>query len=110
MAYDESLADRVRDLLSVRPGYSERKMFGGIGFMLGGHMTVGVMGDGLIVRHDPALRAAIHARDGVGEFDFTGRPMKGFAFVGPEAFAGEGELATWVDEAAEFAATLPTKQ
>jgi hypothetical protein len=109
MAYDEKLADRVRDLLSVRESFSERKMFGGIGFMLGGNMACGVAGDELMVRLEPGDAEKALAEDHVRVFDMTGRPMKGWILVGPEATAADDDLAGWVDAGADFAASLPPK-
>jgi hypothetical protein len=109
MAYDEQLAERVRDLLSVRDGFSERKMFGGIGFMLGGNMACGVSGDELMVRLEPGDAEQALAEEHVRVFDMTGRPMKGWILVGPEATAADDDLAGWVDAGADFAASLPPK-
>lgn len=109
MAYDEELADRVREALSARAELSERKMFGGIGFMLAGNMAVGVIGEDLIVRLDPDDGERALAEDGVREFDFTGRPMKGWVFVAPEATAEEAAFTGWVEAGADFAASLPPK-
>jgi hypothetical protein len=109
VAYDEALADRVRELLAARSELSERKMFGGIGFMVGGNMAVGVMDEDLIVRLDPDDAAQALAEEGVREFDFTGRPMKGWVFVGPEAREDESAFAGWVEAGADFAASLPAK-
>jgi TfoX/Sxy family transcriptional regulator of competence genes len=109
VAFDQGLADRVRDQLTVRPDLSERRMFGGIGFMVGGNMAVGVIADELIVRLDPADAERALAEDGVREFDFTGRPMRGWVFVAPERLADDPGLAEWVDAGADFAASLPAK-
>ena len=109
MAYDEELADRVRDQLAARAELSERKMFGGIGFLLAGNMAVGVIGDELIVRLEPEDAEKALAEDGVREFDFTGRPMRGWIFVSPEVTAEDEGLAEWVDAGADFAASLPAK-
>ena len=109
MAYDEALADGVRDLLSIREGVSERKMFGGIAFMVDGNMACGVLGDELIVRlgADDGQRAL--AEPHTRPFDFTGRPMRGFVVVAPAGLDGEPKLAGWVDAGADFAAALPAK-
>ena len=109
MAYDEQLAERVRSLLADRADLSERRMFGGIGFMLGGNMCCGVHGDELILRlgedgADEALEDP-HARP----FDMTGRPMKGWLLVAPAALETDEGLRRWVDPAIEFASSLPPK-
>ncbi|HEX2359573.1 MAG TPA: TfoX/Sxy family protein [Solirubrobacterales bacterium] len=109
MAYDEALADRVRELLSARADVSERKMFGGIAFMIDGNMAVGVLGEDLIVRIDPADTEQAIVEDGVREFDFTGRPAKGMVYVAPEVTAVEAELAGWVEAGADRATSLPPK-
>ena len=110
MAYDEELAERVRDLLTVRADVSEREMFGGVGFMVAGNMCCGVLGHDLIVRLDPEDAEAALAEPDVRVFDYSGRPMKGWLFVGPKATAGEAALAGWVDAAFAFAATLPVRK
>lgn len=109
MAFDEALADRVRDVIAGREAVSERKMFGGIAFMFGGNMGVGVLGEELMVRlgSEDAERALAepHARP----MDFTGKPMKGMVFVAPEGIADDAALAGWVEAGADFAASLPPK-
>src|SRR5262245_42981389 len=109
MAYDEDLADRVRNLVSARVGVKELKMFGGLGFTIAGNMAVGVIGDDLIVRLDPADAEKALGEDGVRQFDFTGRPMKGWIFVSHVRTADDEGLAEWVDAGTEFAASLPAK-
>ena len=108
MAYDEKLAARVRALLANRNDVRERKMFGGVTFMVAGHMCCGVNGDELIVRLDPdhedAALAGPHARP----MDFTGRPMRGFVTVQPEGLNG-AQLKRWVQEAVARAESLPPK-
>jgi hypothetical protein len=96
-------------VLSVRENFSERKMFGGIGFMLGGNMACGVSGDELMVRLDPADAEKALAEEHVRVFDMTGRPMKGWILVAPDATAADDDLAGWVDGGADFAASLPPK-
>src|SRR5882757_9621468 len=109
MAFDEALADRVRELLSARADLSERKMFGGVAFMLGGNMACGVLGEDLIVRlADDETEKAL-ADDGVRPFDFTGRPVKTIVYVGPERTSHEAGLTEWVEAGADFAASLPPK-
>ena len=109
MAYDEALADRIRDVLAGHDGVREQKMFGGIAFMVDGHMTVGVVNDELMARvgadgEDDAL-AKSHAR----AMDFTGRPMTGFVLVSAAGVAAEDDVRAWVDGALAFTTTLPPK-
>lgn len=108
MAYDEDLADRVRALLPGGEAVTERQMFGGLAFMLGGHMFCGVVKDTLMVRlgADGADRAL--ARPHVRPMDFTGRPMKSMVFVEPGGLRGAA-LRQWVDTAADYARSLPPK-
>lgn len=109
MAYDEKLAERVRRALAGREGLSERKMFGGIAFMLWGNMCCGIVGDQLMVRvgperHDDALSQP-HARP----MDFSGRPMRGMVYVGADGLATDDALGRWLERGLDFAATLPAK-
>ena len=110
MAFDESLAARIRDTLARNRGVEEKKMFGGVGFLLHGNMLVGVWKDSLIVRlgpdssYDDALQEP-HVR----EFDITGRPMKGWVLVEPEGVEEDDPLAEWIRRAEEFVGTLPGK-
>jgi TfoX/Sxy family transcriptional regulator of competence genes len=109
MAYDEELVDRVRELLSARAEVSERKMFGGIAFMVAGNMACGVLGEDLIVRlgEDEAGKAL--TEEGIRPFDFTGRPMKTTVYVSPERTSNEDGLTEWVEAGAAYAASLPAK-
>jgi len=109
VAYDADLAERVRDAISLREGLSEREMFGGITFMLGGNMACGVIGDELIVRLSPEEAERALAEPHTRRFDFTGRPMKNWVCVAPEGLGSDDELAGWVDAGAGFAASLPAK-
>ena len=109
MAYDERLADRVRELVGGREGFSERKMFGGIAFMLRGNMCCGVMDEDLIVRLGDEAGPLALEEPAVRPFDFTGRPMKSTVLVDSSGTAEEGELARWVDAGADFASGLPPK-
>jgi TfoX/Sxy family transcriptional regulator of competence genes len=109
MAFDEALADRVRDLLAVRPGLTERRMFGGIAFMLSGNMAVGVTGEELMVRMEPdAVERAVTAPE-VRHFEMSGRATRGFVLVAADATASDSGLARWVDAGADYAASLPAK-
>lgn len=109
MAYDEVLADRIRDALAPRHGLSERKMFGGIAFMLAGNMAVGVIGDELMVRLDPMDAESALGEPHTRPMDFTGRPMKNMIFVGPTGTSSDADLASWVEAGADYAASLPSK-
>ena len=108
MAYDEKLADRIRDAVEIRGGVTERKMFGGLAFMLDGHMFCGVVGDELMLRLGRERAEAALDRRHVRPMDFTGRPMAGMVFVGAGGLRGVA-LRRWVDTAEDFAATLPPK-
>ena len=108
MAYDEQLAARVRALLSDRADVSERKMFGGLTFMLGGNMCCGVNKDELIVRLDPEREDEALSRPHARPMDFTSRHMPGFITVQPEGLDGE-QLDRWVQDAVARAASLPRK-
>lgn len=110
MAYDEGLAQRIREVLGERDDIEEKKMFGGLSFLLNGNMSVGVIKDDLCVRADPERYDDLLARPGAREFDFTGRPMKGWLMVAPEGLEDDEALRAWVDESVRFAASLPAKQ
>ena len=109
VAYDEELAERVREVLAPRSDVSERRMFGGIAFMLGGNMACGVLGEDLIVRLGDEEGEKALAEDGVRPFDFTGRPMKGIVYVSAVGTANDSGLSEWVDAGADYAASLPAK-
>jgi TfoX/Sxy family transcriptional regulator of competence genes len=109
VAYDEALAGRVRELLSARADVSERKMFGGIAFMVAGKMACGVLGDDLIVRLGGEEGGKALAEDGVRPFDFTGKPMKSIVYISPQRTSDDAGLAEWVEAGAAYAASLPAK-
>ncbi len=108
MAYDEVLAERVREKLGSFPGVVEKRMFGGIAFLTHGNMTVGVQGDELIVRISPADTDAALAEPGVRVFDITGKPMRGWILVAGEQLDND-DLDRWIGQARTFVATLPPK-
>ena len=108
MAYDEQLAARVRTLLANRTDVTERKMFGGLTFMIGGNMRCGVHSDELIVRLDPDGEDEALAKPHARPMDLTGRPMRGFITVQPDGLTGD-QLSRWVQEAVARAESLPTK-
>jgi TfoX/Sxy family transcriptional regulator of competence genes len=109
MAHDEELADRIREQLASRSDVTERKMFGGIAFMVAGNMACGVLGKDLIVRLGEEDGEKALAEEGVRPFDFTGKPMKNIVYVAPERTADDDALSEWVDAGADFAASLPSK-
>jgi TfoX/Sxy family transcriptional regulator of competence genes len=109
VAFDEGLAERIRDVLVKTPHITERRMFGGIAFLADGHMFVGVIGDALMARVGPANYAAALTRKHVREMDFTGKPMKGYVYVDPAGVAGDEELEEWVMQCRAFVRTLPSK-
>jgi TfoX/Sxy family transcriptional regulator of competence genes len=103
MAYDETLADRVRAELT-RQGvqFVEKRMMGGLCLMVAGKMCLGILGDRLMVRLDPAIYEEALTRPGCGPMDFTGRPMRGFVFVTSEGMKTNRALKRWIDLALEF--------
>ena len=110
MAYDEGLAHRIQTLLDGRSDVDERKMFGGVGYLIAGNMACGVSGEDLIVRVDKEESdALIESERGARRFDMTGRPMRGWILVAPEVTADDGELERWVRRGERFAASLPPK-
>ena len=109
MAYNEKLADRIHAIVGDGPGLTERKMFGGIAFMLNGNMFCGITRDDLMVRVGPDRFEEALASPGARLMDFTGRPMKGMAFVGPEGYATEEALRDWVEQTLDYARSLPAK-
>ena len=109
MAYDETLAERIRDYLADISDVTERKMFGGIAFMLSGNMAVGVSGDEMMVRIPPEEHDELIAEPGVRDFDLSGRAMKGWILVSGERLAEESDLAHWIGIGTGFAGSLPPK-
>src|SRR5437867_1796231 len=96
MAYSESLALRIRQVIGRRRGFTEKKMFGGVGFLLNGNMCVGVWKTSLIVRLDPDQYLAALTEQHVRQFDITGRPMKGWIMVEPDGIETDEQLSEWV--------------
>ena len=109
MPYNEELATRVRAALGPLAGLTEKKMFGGMAFMLNGNMCVGVTSDDLMVRVGPEEHETLLALPHARTMDFTGRPMKGFVFVGLQGTKEEESLKEWVGRGVGFAQTLPKK-
>ena len=109
MAYDEGLAQRIRERLDDRGDIEERKMFGGLAFLIGGHMVVGVVKSELMVRVGPAAYAAALAEPDAREMDFTGRALRGMVYVSADGIASDERLAEWIARGVAFAASLPAK-
>jgi TfoX/Sxy family transcriptional regulator of competence genes len=109
MAYDEGLAQRIREVLGERPGLVEKKMFGGLGFMVQGTLACGVHKDKLIVRVGPEKHQEALARPYARPFDITGRPMKGWVMVESDGVESDDDLADWVRQGVDLALTLPPK-
>jgi TfoX/Sxy family transcriptional regulator of competence genes len=110
MAYDEDLADRIRELLGGDGAITEKKMFGGLAFLAGGHMAIAVSGQGgLMVRVDPEETDALLDRPGVGPMVMRGRPLDGWVRVEAGAVGSRGELEPWVQRGLRYARSLPPK-
>jgi TfoX/Sxy family transcriptional regulator of competence genes len=109
MAYDEGLAQRIRERLTEDPGIRERKMFGGLAFMHRGNLCVGVIEDEVMVRVGPQHHAEALALPHARPMDFTGRPMKGYVFVGSSGIEDEEQLRAWIERGLRFTRTLPSK-
>ena len=106
MAYDEALADRIRRAIGPRPDVTEKKMFGGLAFLLDGKMFCGIAKDDLMVRVGPERYQAALAEAHVRPMDFTGRPMSGYVFVGPSGSRTEKAVQKWVELGSAFVASL----
>src|SRR5262249_35868294 len=109
MAFDESLAARIRDALARKKGVEEKKMVGGVGCLVHGNMLVGVWGDPLIVGLGPDEGDEALKEPHVNKFDITGRPMKGWGLVEPQGVEGGDQLSGWIERATKFVKTLPAK-
>lgn len=109
MAYDETLAARIRALLAAKKGITEKKMFGGLAFLLGGRMCCGVLQDRLVARIGVDGYAAALRQPQVSPMDFTGRPMAGYVYVAAAALRTARDLQAWTDRCIAHADTLPAK-
>ncbi len=109
MAYDQVLTQRMRAALQDIPGLQEKKMFGGVGFIVQGNMACGVNGNSMIVRVGPERSQAALARPHTRVFDMTGKPMNGWVVVEPAGLEREADLRQWVAQGVAFAQTLPAK-
>jgi TfoX/Sxy family transcriptional regulator of competence genes len=110
VAYDEDLANRIRELVSGEPDMTEQKMFGGLAFLIGGNMAVAASGQGgLMVRVDPAESDALVSRTSARLVEMRGRPMRGWLRVSSDSLRTKRELATWVRRGTTYARSLPPK-
>jgi TfoX/Sxy family transcriptional regulator of competence genes len=111
MAYDEQLAARIRELMAGERGVAEKKMFGGLSFLVNGNMSVAASGQGgLLVRVDPDESDALLRRPGVALMEMGGRSMQGWLRVEPDAVRTKPQLAAWVKRGVAFARSLPPKR
>jgi TfoX/Sxy family transcriptional regulator of competence genes len=109
VAFDEKVAARVRAALAGMKAVEEKKMFGGLAFMVRGHMSIGILNEELMVRIGPDAHASALTERHVRMMDFTGRSLTGYVFVGPKGFATPEALEAWVERALEFNRTLKAK-
>jgi TfoX/Sxy family transcriptional regulator of competence genes len=111
MAYDEDLANRIRELLADEKGITEMKMFGGLAFLINGNMSVSASGQGgLLLRVDPAETGALAAKPHAGPFEMRGRAMEGWLRVDPEGVRTKRQLEPWVRRGVGYARSLPPKK
>lgn len=109
MAYDEGLAQRVREIIEDLPGFNEKKMFGGICWLIHGNMAGGIINDEIIIRVGPENHESALAQPHTRVFDITGRVMKGWVMVSPQGHEDEQDLADWIKKGVDFALSLPPK-
>jgi hypothetical protein len=110
VAYDEDLADRIRELTADEPARGEQRMFGGLAFLIGGHMAVAASGQGgLLVRVDPTDADALLEHAGVRPMQMRGRPLRGWLLVEAAQLDTDERLAAWVGHGTAYARTLPPK-
>ena len=109
MTYSTELAERIRAIIGPRDGVTERKMFGGIAWMVNGHMAVGTLGEDMMVRLDAEDADAALDEPHVGPIEFTGRPMRGFLTVRAAGITDDEDLGRWIDAGSGHAASLPPK-
>ena len=109
MAFDEGVAERLREVFANRKDVVEKKMFGGLAFMVSGHMCCGVVNDTLMARVGPDLYDVALKKPHARKMDFTGKPLKGFVYVAPQGFESDEDLLDWVELCVKFVTTLPPK-
>jgi TfoX/Sxy family transcriptional regulator of competence genes len=111
VAYDEDLANRIRELLAAEPGLTEQKMFGGLAFLIGGNMAVAASGQGgLLLRVDPAQSDTLVATTNARLMEMRGREMQGWLRIDSDDVRGKRQLAEWVELGATYARSLPAKR
>jgi hypothetical protein len=111
VAYDEELADRIRDLIGREPHLTEKKMFGGLAFLIGGNMAVAASGQGgVLVRVDPTQSDTLVAKTNARPMEMRGRPMQGWLRVDPQDLRTKRQLAKWVELGTTYARSLPAKR
>jgi TfoX/Sxy family transcriptional regulator of competence genes len=111
MAYDEKLADRIRELIATEPALTEKKMFGGLAFLVNGNMAVAASGQGgILVRVDPEESDALVEKTAAEVAVMRGKPMRGWLRVDPDHVRRRSELAKWVERGVAYARALPTKR
>lgn len=109
MAYDEGVAQRLREIFTDRLDVEEKKMFGGLAFMMRGHMCCGVLNDTLMARVGPEQYADALKESYTRDMDFTGKPLNGFVYVSPAGFESDKDLLRWVQRCEAFVDSLPRK-
>jgi TfoX/Sxy family transcriptional regulator of competence genes len=111
MAYDEELADRIRELVAGRSRLTEKKMFGGLAFLVGGNMAIAASGQGgILVRVDPAETDKLLAKTKASAFEMRGKPMDGWLRVDGAYLGTKRQLAGWVARGVSYASSLPSKR
>jgi TfoX/Sxy family transcriptional regulator of competence genes len=110
MVYNEQLASKTRAILSRRKGFGEKKMFGGIAYLINGNMCCGVLKDDLVVRVGPEKYEEVIAMPGARPMDFTGRQIKGFVYVDSKGWSKSAALKKWVEMGVNYASLLPKKK
>lgn len=109
MAYDEGLSQRIREILADQSGVIEKKMFGGLAFMINGHMSVGVIKTDLMVRTGPDNYEDALSQPNTRPMDFTGKPLRGFVYVDEKGYESDEGLDQWVQRGVDHALSLPPK-
>ena len=109
MPYEEALAERMRNILKRRRGIEERRMFGGLAFLVNGHMACGVQDNRLVLRLGANGAARALREPHTNPMDFTGKPIRSMVYVEPAGCGGDAQLASWMNRAIRFARSLPPK-